>query len=276
MSEAYLTASPNELKLIEEESRKTTRIHRLKQVREQERKLASQRRSRYTQATRKEWSKALDSLAHQFEQDKISKVNELESVAKTILDQNWGAAHSNAIEQSELNTEYIFNLRNQTIKRHGIENLNSKIAAKHDREERIKRIEPEITKNALKRAVINQESIRSKYVVEKYREKENNSAPIYEILSNPVHSSRRIDKSALKFDETCFHREFATIRYFTLLNARCEHVNKTVDVERDALIISSHTAQHLKKKEELESKYKETAKSRYQNAIEGIVMEKVN
>jgi hypothetical protein len=101
--------------------------------------------------------------------------------------------------------------------------------------------------------------------VSKYRTDEHGSAPIIDIPSNPIH--RRVGPSALKFDETCYHREFAVVR--------CDIPKRSVDVVAEAQKIAKQTVEALKVKADMKTEYDASAKFRYRGAMGEIVMEKV-
>lgn len=91
------------------------------------------------------------------------------------------------------------------------------------------------------------------------------SVPTVEIASNPI--KRRIGGSALKFDETCYHREFAVIR--------CEAPQRASNVQAHAQQIATLTREKLKVRAEAKVENKVSADNRYRGAMGEIVMDNV-
>lgn len=127
---------------------------------------------------------------------------------------------------------------------------------------------PTLCKNSLLQAIHDQENLRARMVVERYRNEVRNTPPSADILSNPVRS-RRIISSEMRYDETCFHREFDVVR--------CEIADerKHMSVEQAAKLQSIETADALKIKGETFAENKTTAHNRYTHAIGGVAMNQV-
>ena len=78
--------------------------------------------------------------------------------------------------------------------------------------EEMARLEPFLIKKSLLKSIQEQERLRSKYVVEKFRASLTDHIPNIDLASQPLHKSNYRDVSDTNFDETCHHREYAAIR----------------------------------------------------------------
>lgn len=84
--------------------------------------------------------------------------------------------------------------------------------------EEMARLEPLLIKKALLKSIQEQERLRSKYLVEKYRLMQTDHIPNIDFSSQPLQKSIYRDVNDVNFDETCHHRDYAAIRCVGNLN----------------------------------------------------------
>jgi 5'-deoxynucleotidase YfbR-like HD superfamily hydrolase len=126
----FITASPNETERIIKAQQKEARIERLKQIREAEKKLATERRQKFQKQTKKEWGAALDKLFVEFEEVKENQIKELDELTNIVYTQKLGNAQADAKKSEEEKFEVVTKLREDTASRQLQELVLSGIAAR--------------------------------------------------------------------------------------------------------------------------------------------------
>jgi hypothetical protein len=145
--------------------------------------------------------------------------------------------------------------------------------------EGIERLEPEWIKKALLRSIHEQEKLRSQLVVDRFRANQSEHVPNIDVASLPVQKTNMHDQSRKMFDETSHHREYAAVRCvgkLASINNLVARSGQRPDVFKEAnrAVIQSnqYQIQKVERKETLDI----AARGRYQDAINGVAMDKVN
>ncbi|KAI8923535.1 hypothetical protein BC831DRAFT_470558 [Entophlyctis helioformis] len=271
-------ASPNEAVRLQAEEERHKRLERLKQVREQDKRLAEERRQRFKEQSGKEWTAALGKMEEEWQEARDERLGGLQNMMQHMSAQI-GKAHSAAASETARKEIYVQELYQSIADAQQQEIERSGVAAMQGRIDHYNRIEPTLMRRALLRSVKTQEDFRTQLVVHQCRERLKNSVQTVEILSQPL---TRINRLVLQhgqtrqmhprdYERTAIHRDYVVVRCDQPVQP--DHIPAQT-VRENAEAVRRLRTQALATRQETLKVLDESAKTRHRKAVLDIHMAK--
>ncbi|KAJ3325780.1 hypothetical protein HDU76_013130 [Blyttiomyces sp. JEL0837] len=261
------------LKQVRKQSDRKALTNPYVQVRDQQKRLSGRKAQKYQQTSAQEWSGFLKE--QKTESEHLLDIKR-QALLK-LLDQRsleYGLAQAMAADLSNQKELQSHELRIKASHEQAVEaqRSNAAIALSHE-QRRLLEEEREYTINMLKEAR-EKEDLRAKRIAELYQQSQRNSAQPFELLSQPLQSITRLQRTlggdTIKFEQSRYHREFAVVRA-----AVDERANKNVvTVESAAASAAEEAIRRRKQREEVLAKQNEEAVARHLRAVEELEMDK--
>ncbi|TPX68552.1 hypothetical protein SpCBS45565_g02994 [Spizellomyces sp. 'palustris'] len=275
MAAGFLRPSPGEAEKLKQEEQKKQKVQRLQQIREQEKRIAAERRRRYRAAAGTEWGDTIDQLEEKWALQRDAFLGSLTDLERRHV-RAAGTAHHDASSFFMAERKALEHLGATTAARQEQEmqrGAEARIEVENDQSnfqrdhETTARLAPTIRKRVMLEQTRKKENEHAVQLAHLYRERKAASAPDVEIPSMPVPrtlvSSRKSDSES--FNKTCLHRDFAA--------TRCEPTARRTDAWTQAEKVAKMRIENEVFHRDREHLLKQKAAERYKEAVRGIHME---
>ncbi|KND03764.1 uncharacterized protein SPPG_01220 [Spizellomyces punctatus DAOM BR117] len=264
MAAGFLRPSPGEAEKLKQEEQKKQKVQRLQQIREQEKRIAAERRRRYRAAAGTEWGDTIDQLEEKWALQRDALLGSLTDLERRHV-RAAGTAHHDASSFLMAERKALEHLRATAAARQEQEMQRGAEARIERDHETTARLAPTIRKRAILEQTRKKENERAVQLAQLYRERKAASAPDVEIPSMPVPRTLLSSRTFESFDKTCLHRDFAA--------TRCDPTARRTDAWTQADKVVKMRIENEVFHRDREHLLKQKAAERYKEAVRGIHME---